>query len=231
MVIGSGLLATAFESFYQNDDDICFFASGVSDSTCRDKSEFEREKKLLMKNISKYYNVGSFVYISTCSIEDPCSVDTPYVRHKREMESIVLEHSRSIIFRLPQVVGKTGNPNTLIRFLHLSIETGKKFELWKYANRNIIDIDDVVLIISYYIANVPLRQRILNVANPVNYTMLEIVNSLEVALDKKGVYRLVERGGSYCIDISEIYPIIKESGVFFGKHYLSKIMKKWVKTT
>ena len=45
MVIGNGLVASAF-SKYKNDDDVIIFASGVSNSSTNKKEEFEREINL-----------------------------------------------------------------------------------------------------------------------------------------------------------------------------------------
>ncbi len=227
MVIGSGLLATIFNKIYLDASNVCIFASGVSDSTCEDITEFEREKRLLVKTFERNQNVNSFVYFSTCSIEDLDRRSTPYVKHKLEMESIVLKHPQSLVFRLPQVVGFGGNSKTLMNFLYQSIKSGNKFELWKNASRNIIDIDDVVSIVSFYIANVIVRQNVLNIANPINYTMIEIVNSMEKILEKKGIYEVTEKGETYCIDISEISSIIKETDVFFDQNYLQRIIKKY----
>jgi len=227
MILGSGLLATAFKKKYQNDPSVCIFASGVSNSMCKDVVEFKREKALLIKTLESNQSVSSFVYFSTCSVEDPGKKNNPYVKHKLEMESIVLIHLRSLVFRLPQVIGSGGNPNTLMNFLYQSIESGNEFELWKNSSRNIIDIDDVVSIVSVYIENATLRQEFINVANPVNYTMIEVVTSMENILKKNGVYRVIDKGEAYRIDISEIFSIIKETNVSFDKNYLPRIIKKY----
>ena len=227
MIYGNGMFATAFSDYFKNNPDICIFASGVSNSMCKDLAEFDREKKLLIKTVERNQGISSFVYFSTCSVEDPSIKNTPYVKHKLEMESIVLEHPGFLVFRLPQVVGFAGNPNTLINFLYQSIKDGTEFELWKHSNRNIIGIDDVLSIVSFYIKNVTIRQEIINIANPVNYSMIEIVTSMEKFLKKNGIYDVTEKGNSYSIDISEISPIIKETNVTFDKNYLPRIIKKY----
>ena len=226
MIIGSGLIATAFRKFSQTDD-ICIFASGVSNSMCTKKDEFEREKMLLVKTLERNQSVSSFIYFSTCSVEDPDSINTPYIKHKLEMESIVLGHLKSLIFRLPQVIGIGGNPNTLINFLCHSVKFGEDFVLWKNSSRNVIDVDDVVSIASFYIGNIIERQRIINIANPASHMIAEIVTTIEKVLKKNGVYRVVEKGAAYNIDISEISSIIKETNVSFDEHYLEKIIKKY----
>ena len=226
MIIGSGLIAIAFRKFSQIDD-ICIFASGVSNSMCKNIEDFRREKVLLKKTLERNQSVSFFVYFSTCSIEDPGMKNTPYVRHKLEMESIVLTHLSSLIFRLPQVIGSGGNPNTLINFLYQSIKFGHEFELWKNSTRNIIDVDDVVTIVSFYLAKEIPHKKILNIANPVNHSMTDIVNSMEKALKKNGVYRIVDKGEKYIINTSVMSLLIKEADVSFDKNYLLKIIKKY----
>ena len=227
MIYGSGMFATSFSDCFKNNPNICIFASGVSNSMCKDLAEFDREKKLLIKIIESNQGVSSFIYFSTCSIEDPRKKNTPYVKHKLEMESIVLEHPGCLVFRLPQVVGFGGNPNTLMNFLYKSIKDGIEFKLLKHSNRNIIDIDDVLSIISFYVKNNFIRQKIINIANPVNYSMIEIVTSMEKFLKKNGNYDEIEIGNSYNINIAEISSIIKETNIIFDKHYLPRVIKKY----
>ncbi len=43
MIVGRGQLAKCFQK-YQLNDDICIFASGVSDSSCIYEKQFNREK-------------------------------------------------------------------------------------------------------------------------------------------------------------------------------------------
>ena len=227
MICGGGMIATAFSADFKNNPDVCIYAAGVSNSMCESRSEFDREKNQLVKTLERSKHLNLFIYFSTCSLEDPATKNQPYVKHKLEMESIVSEHPRYLIVRLPQVVGFGGNPNTLMNFLYQSIKCGKEFELWKNSNRNIIGIDDVLSIVSFYIKNDIIHQEIINIANPVNYSILEIVTSMERFLRKNGIYDVIEKGSSYSIDISEISPIIKKTNVTFDKNYLQKVIYKY----
>jgi UDP-2-acetamido-2,6-beta-L-arabino-hexul-4-ose reductase len=44
VVVGGGQLAQAFYK-YRDNNSVVIFASGVSDSSCTDQKEFDREKK------------------------------------------------------------------------------------------------------------------------------------------------------------------------------------------
>jgi len=227
MIYGNGMLANAFSKYNGTNPNICIFASGVSDSSCNDENEFMRERLLLEESIKENARADFFVYFSTCSIGDQSSLGTLYVKHKLEMESIVLEHSKSIIFRLPQVVGPGGNPKTFIKFLYHSIKEGRKFELWENATRNIIDVDDVVEIVKHYIGNAPITKNIVNVANPINYSVIEVVKLLENFLHKKAIYRGLSKGSKYTIDISQISTIIEKNNISFEDDYLLKVLNKY----
>ena len=227
MLIGSGLLAQSFAVPFSQRDDICIYAAGVSNSTCVDVKEFEREQRLLSESLRQAMHVGIFVYFGTCSVADPEVQNAPYVQHKLEMEKIVAAHPRHLILRLPQVAGRTPNPHTLLNYLYARISRSEAFDLWKNAKRSIIDIDDVVAIARKFILDKPAQYSILNIANPVSYSMIDIVHAMEGVLGKRAVYYLVDRGTEYSIDTSAIEPMLKSAGVEFGGDYLLKVLKKY----
>jgi nucleoside-diphosphate-sugar epimerase len=119
MIVGNGLIAKAFYDNYANRDDVLIFASGVSNSSNIDPKEFIREKTLLKSFLTERKKI---VYFSTCSIEDPSLENSPYILHKLEMEELVKGVNDYLIFRLPQLAGKTDNPNTLLNFLYRKIK-------------------------------------------------------------------------------------------------------------
>jgi nucleoside-diphosphate-sugar epimerase len=227
MLIGSGLLAQAFAISFSQRDDVCIYAAGVSNSSCLDVQEFERERRLLLKTLTQAKHVGVFVYFGTCSVDDPEARKTPYVQHKLAMEQLVVTHPRHLIFRFPQVAGKTPNPHTLLNFLYARISRSEAFSLWKNAKRNIIDIDDVAAIAGQFIADESVRNVTLSIANPISYSMINIVGAMERAVGKRAIYYLVERGSEYTIDISAIPPALASAGVEFGSDYLDKVMRKY----
>lgn len=227
MIIGSGLLANAFSSRFRTLPDICIYAAGVSNSGCNDKNEFLREKQMLSKAIAKWMTARAFLYFSTCSIEDVASKNSNYVQHKIEMEGLVSRHPNFIIARLPQVVGKTSNPHTLLNNLYARILYGEKFVIWKNATRNIIDVDDVVSIVTKIVENSSLRRLTLNIASPKNIPIGELVSMMEAIVEKKAVVEEVDQGGGYEIDISKIVPLIDELGLVFDNGYVSSVLRKY----
>lgn len=227
MLIGSGLLAQAFASQFSQRDDVCIYAAGVSNSSCADAQEFERERRLLSESLAKAKHVGVFVYFGTCSVADPEAQNTSYVQHKLAMEQLVAAHPSYLILRLPQVAGKTPNPHTLLNYLYARISRSEAFNLWSKAKRNIIDVDDVVAIASQFIADDSVRNVTFNIANPGNYSMVDIAAAMERVVGKRPIYYAVERGSEYTIDTSAPPPVLERAGVEFGSDYLDKVIAKY----
>lgn len=227
VIIGSGLLARAFPDAFLAREDVCIYAAGVSNSCCTNPNEFMRERQRLTDAMRQAMSVDAFVYFGTCSVADPDALNTPYVQHKLAMEQMVAAHPRHLIFRLPQVVGRTPNPHTLLNFLYARISRSESFNLWSNAKRNIIDVVDVVAITQQLIPINLMRNNIVNVANIVSYPMMNIVNAMEYVVGKPAIYTVIERGSEYSIDTDVITPLLKNAGVEFGNNYLEKVIGKY----
>ena len=223
MIVGSGLLAQAFYPFYLNRADVCIYAAGVSNSNCVDKQEFNRDKERLQSKLNKCSKEILFVYFGTCSISDPEMLNTPYLKHKIAMEYLVQTHPNYLIFRLPQIAGRTPNPHTLLNYLYARISRSESFNLWSSAIRNIIDVDDITLIANQIIENNLIKNKVINIANPVNYRITEIVQVMEGVVGKKAIFKVIDRGSEYLIDINGV----TLAGVNFDEYYLSRLITKY----
>lgn len=227
MIIGSGLLANSFPDTFRTQEDVCIYAAGVSNSGCTDQFAFDRERQLLVNALKTFSNANKFVYFGTCSVADPEAKLAPYVLHKLKMESLVLEHSNGLVLRLPQVAGNTSNPHTLLNYLYTCISSGKSFDVWAKARRNIVDVMDISLITQALIKNDVDDTRIFNIANKINYSMLDIVRVMESAVGKRAIFNTVDRGSDYAIDISKISHILKILQLQFSDHYLQDVVRKY----
>jgi nucleoside-diphosphate-sugar epimerase len=227
MIIGSGLLARTFAPEYSHRDDVCIYAAGVSNSNCKDAHEFERERQRLLAALKQAGRDTTFVYFGTCSVADPEACDTPYVQHKLAMEHLVSKHPRYLILRLPQVAGKTPNPHTLLNYLYARISRSESFNLWRNARRNIIDVDDVFAIARELLNDDKMRNVAVNIANPVSYSMPDIIQAVEYAVGKTAIYEIAERGSGYPINIDVIRPILDRIAVRFDEGYLKRLSRKY----
>lgn len=227
MIIGSGLLARAFSPIFSTRDDVCIYAAGVSNSSCKDEHEFARERERLSAALQQAKAADAFVYFGTCSVADPEAQNTPYVKHKLAMEALVAHHPRHLILRLPQVAGRTPNPHTLLNYLYARISRSESFQLWRNARRNIIDVDDVAAIAKRLVADPADRNMTINIANPVCSPLPDIVRAMEKATGKRAVCEIMERGSGYSIDVSPILPLLDDAGVKFGPDYLERVLEKY----
>ena len=231
MIIGSGFIAKNFENY--SDDlerlNICLYAAGISNSQTQDKNLLDKEKNKFIEFLKKFNQKKKLIYISTCSINDPSRNKNPYVVNKLYIEDLVQKNIKNfLIMRLPEVVGKNENKATLINFLNNKIKNGEKFEIWSKAKRNIIDIDDAILLTINLLENKNLNNTIINVANPKSYFVTEIVKNFEKLYNMKANYNLVDRGqDNWHLDTNKILEISKKIKINFNENYLYKLLKKY----
>lgn len=224
MIIGKGLIANAFAPHFGEDESLIIFASGVSNSREARSEAFFRERHMLIEalNLKKM-----LVYFSTCSVNDPELIGTPYVNHKKEMEALVRSAKDFAIFRLPQVVGKTQNPNTLTNYLFQQIKSGANFQVWRNATRNLIDVEDVALIATHLIRSSIASGQTINIACPFSVSILQLVNIFEKVLGKKASYTVVDSGGTYAIDSNIATQVAKKINIDFDDSYVEELIRKY----
>lgn len=227
MIVGSGLVARAFSASFQQRDDVCIYAAGVSNSSGVNSSEFTRERVRLREALETARGVCAFVYFGTCSVGDSEMQNTPYVQHKLSMEQLVMQHAHPLVLRLPQVAGHTPNPHTLLNFLYARIVRSETFSVWHSAHRNIIDVEDVATLATRWINDKTIRNRILNLANPRSYALLDIVHAMEQVVGKTAIYDLQPRGYHYEIDVTPMLSILNRAHIQFDQHYLNRILNKY----
>jgi nucleoside-diphosphate-sugar epimerase len=143
------------------------------------------------------------------------------------MEAIVRSAKEYAIFRLPQVVGKTHNPNTLTNYLYRQIMSGGNFEVWCHATRNLIDVADVASIANYLIRSSLASGITENIASPFTISVPHLVSIFEYVLGKKANCKFVDAGGSYTVDSTFANDAANQAGVNFDEDYIKKLLKKY----
>ena len=227
MIFGSGLLARAFGPQFANSATSCVYAAGVSNSNCSDQREFDREQDRLMVAMGQHRSAELFLYFGTCSANGPLESASPYVQHKVKMEKIVEEHPRYLILRLPQTAGKTENPHTLLNYIFARIVRSERFQVWKNARRNIIDVDDVVRIAAGLALEEGVRRECIDVANFSDYAMIDIVELMAKVVGKNAIYDCLDKGVADPIDTQRIREVAPRCGVAFGPEYLEFVIRKY----
>lgn len=220
------MIAKRFSRF-ADDADRLVFASGVSNSSNTDEAAFKKEADLLLGEMGKHPH-ARVIYFSTCSVYDPSMQQSAYVLHKLKMEELIKNISSSyIIFRVSNPVGFTGNVHTVLNYFFEHINSSTHFNLWEYASRNLVDLDDMYRICEAVIHDEKWANKIVNVANPVNYPVTSIVEAIEQHTGIKAIYTLLEKGNSPLIDTSEIQPLYSGLHIEFSKDYLPGLLKKY----
>jgi hypothetical protein len=62
-----------------------------------------------------------------------------------------------------------------------------------------------------------------NIANPINYKITEIVEAMETVIGKKAIFEVIDRGTDYLIDTINS----TSEDLYFHDDYLKKLMIKY----
>ncbi len=229
MIVGNGLIAKSLKNSSCNNSQTLIFASGVSNSSESSLTAFDRER-ILVEEYLAYSNQNNmiFVYFSSCALVDDRHLEIPYYRHKSNMEQIIKKDANKfIIIRLPQLIGKSENKNTLINYLVEKIRTGESFQLWKYATRYLIEVNDLRIIMESLVHERSLLNQRIDIANPYRYTVEEIVKDISIYMNKKANYILCDKEDSYLLNLELFLNFCKKKklDIDFGKKYLSNKLK------
>jgi len=220
------MIANRFMS-YKDNNDIIIFASGVSNSKDTIEENFIREFQLLHKTVSDYTD-KTLVYFSTCSLEDNDLALAPYVIHKKTVEEFIKNNvARFYLFRISNLAGTSNNPYTLLNYFIFNILKNLPLTVWKNAYRNIIGIDDMFSIANHLLQTKENINAIINIANPVNYSVPYIVKTIEHHLNKRATVNELDRGDDYKIDVSLIEPLFNKLNIQFNENYLAALLKKY----
>ncbi len=225
MIVGNGLVANSCKQI--DDEKFIFFASGVSNSLETDSNQFERESNLLQQTIRQAEN-QLLIYFSSTSIYDTSVNHRPYVQHKLNMEQMIQKSGRPfLILRLSNLVGKGGNPNTLMNFLVHSIRYQTTFNIWQNATRNLLDTEDMIDIVKN-ILDQDYYNHIFDIAYIESFSIEEIVSRIETHLNLKANYSLQEGKGSRVnIDTAPITQFYDPKLLNREVHYIDFLLDRY----
>jgi hypothetical protein len=226
MIVGSGLMASAFAADFAAAADTLVFAAGVANSACADEREFARERQRLDAALGTLGPDVTVVYFGTCSVRDPAFATSAYVRHKLAMEARVRGRGRHLILRLPQVAGHTANPHTLLNYLHARICRSERFKLWSGSRRNVIDVADVAALGRALLRDGATADTV-DVASQRSHAVAEIVAAFERLTGKRALFDRIERGSAAALDTARIAPLLAAAGVDFGGDYLERTLRRY----
>lgn len=226
-VIGSGAIADRFAS-YGLQSRYLIFAGSTHNSSITNAEDISREELTLKMALDNVKGSATFVYFSSCSIDDATQQSSPYVLHKKRMEAMVeLSAQNYLIVRLPQVIGLLEYEGGLVNRLVNAIRSGERFKLWRDAYRNFIDLDHAYSIVHWVLQEKVVLNSTINVANPSTTQVSELVRTIEEIFGQAANYELMELGSQYEIDIGPICSAIQSLGIDFGPGYLPRSIRKY----
>lgn len=223
MVIGIGMLANAFKN-YLNDDNIIIFASGVSNSQEQNIKEYEREFDLL----SLYsHSTKKLIYFSTCSIFDKSLEDSKYIKHKIRIETFIKENFKNyLIFRLPNVIGKTNNNNTSFNYFKNKIINQEEIQIQVNAIRYFIDVDDLVNILPIIISSQ--TNQTINVCFNNKIYIKDLISIFENILKISAKKVFIDKGLNYSVDNLYFMNIVRKNNLKINENYNFNLIKKYL---
>ncbi|CAM3750507.1 NAD-dependent epimerase/dehydratase family protein [Kibdelosporangium persicum] len=175
--------------------DVVVIAAGVSSTSARSLAEFARERELVRDVLRKCSMFGkTVVFLSTAShamygsTTDPVSENTsvrpvsPYGRHKRGLEQLVMESDVDwLILRISHVIGPGQPAHQLLPALIEQIRSGAVV-VHTGAHRDLIDVADLIDCVDALLRR-DVRQEIVHVASGRANSIEWIVEALEHRLE------------------------------------------------
>ena len=229
IVIGNGLISNAYKNFLDQkefvDNSVIILASGVSDSLEKNSDNFVREYELIKKVIIDNPN-SYFIYFSSCFVES--GLDTPYIRHKLNMEkNIKLLAKRFTIFRIPQVVGLVSN-KTIVSDFTRKIIYRDKIIIQKNSSRNLIDVEDIVRISIFLVNKKAICGKIVNISTKYSASPKQIAIYIGKMLNIEPLLIEIDQGYLQVVDIFPLIKLVGKNDIIFKKEYWKLVLDKYV---
>ena len=225
MIVGNGMLAKTMYTFLDNDE-VTIFASGVSNSKETREEEFLREIKLLGDFIKD--SERKLIYFSTCAVLHNCESISNYISHKKKVETLIRQNFENyIIFRLPNVVGKTENKNTSFNFFKNQLISGSELNIEESASRYFIDVDDIRETLTPIILDRDQNKKEINVCFNNKINVLDFVRDMAGFLNINPRINILEGGCAQTVDNSEFIDLVGTEYKQIGNDYNLKIIKKY----
>jgi len=168
MIIGNGSVANSIRELDR--DDIIYFASGVSNSSCKDDKEFQREVDLLNQmDVNKH-----LVYFSNLAIYYK---NDPYTNHKIKMEELIRNTFNSYTIVRIEVCEWVNTPTTILNVFKEKIKNNEPIII-QDTTRYVLSLKEF----HYWLKLIPIgRKNEMNVLGR-KMTIQEIVDNIKLGL-------------------------------------------------
>ena len=113
-----------------------------------------------------------------------------------------------------------------MNYLVRSVRNHTKINVHTKATRNIIDTEDIKNLVLQVI-NYQNFNKVVNIAYPFNYSIIEILEIIEKELDIEPQLILIKAGSGYEINIPDVENYFKERNLTNKELYLCNILRKY----
>lgn len=225
MIIGRGLLANAVKEI--NSEHTLFYVNGISNSVMDqfEKNNFEIKE---LEAIANDYPDKLLIYFSTCQLNSERNHSRPYVKHKLFIEDFISNHfSDYLIIRTSNLVGfNPWNLHTLFNYLNHALAVNQPILVNPVLKRNFLDVDHFVSLLNAYLDNYK-KNKIVEIVNPVSYSMHEVIDAFEKFFSKKFVLQKVNSSDFAFFEINPelSLELISQSDLSFHNHITALLEK------
>ena len=122
-IIGNGFIGKNLNKIKKDliKTNYIIYAAGISHSKTKSKKNLNRELSLFKIFFKKNF-LKKVIYISTADVTNNILNKSLYVKNKIQIEKLIKKKFKNyIILRLPQIIGKSKNKNTLINYFYFYI--------------------------------------------------------------------------------------------------------------
>ena len=230
-IVGSGFIAKSFakKNFFFKKKKCILYAAGVSNSLNKEESLFSKD----FKKIQSYENLSNsfkIIYISSCSVLDKTRNKSVYLKKKIKNENYIKKNFKNyLIVRLPEIIGKNKNKNTLVNFFYNKIKKNEKIILFKNAQRNFIFINDIINILCEVIEQNKSNE-VINIASSKMTKVEKIVIIFQKILKKKAKISFKDQTNKdFNISIKKIKDLKSYKIIQFNNNYLKSKLETYLK--
>lgn len=229
-IIGKGFIAKNLSKISKEiiQSKIIIYAAGISNSNTESKKDLIREINSFNK-FSKINKRKKLLFISTADVTNNLKNRSKYVKNKIKIEKSIKKNFKNfIIVRIPQIIGKSKNKNTLINFFYNKIKSRKTIKLLLNVDRNLLDIDDIIKMIKVIIMNNKINKKVITLSNKYFIQPIDIIKIFEKTLKIKAKYNFKKtKKQNWNLHFKKNIKYFSNAKIKFDKYYFSKTIKKY----
>ncbi len=229
-IIGNGFIGKSLNKIKKDliRTNYIIYAAGISHSKTKSKRNLNKELNSF-KIFSKNNFSKKVIYISTADVTNNISNKSLYVKNKIKIEKLVKKKFKDyIILRLPQIIGKSKNKNTLVNYFYFNIKNNKPLVLIKNFKRNVLDIDDILKLLKIIIYSKKTKNKVIILSNKYSVQPIDIVKIFEKKLNKTVNFKFKKIK-------KQIWPLyyqknahyFRKAKITFDRNYLLKAINKY----